>query len=97
MVAIAAIPAMPANTDALATFPWLHSFADSIDNSNDFVSRHTRILNTGPESFLDQRIAVTNAARLDLDLAPIPVAAREYLVQPILTVRQHAEPEQHAF
>ena len=53
MVAIATVPAVPADPDALATFPWLHSFAQKIDNSNDLMSRHTRILNTGPEPFFD--------------------------------------------
>ena len=70
MVAIAAVPAMPTNPDALAILPWLHAFADSIDDSDYFMSRHTRILNPGPESFLYQRIAMTNAARFDFDSHP---------------------------
>jgi hypothetical protein len=53
MVAIAAVAAVPANTHALASFPRFHSFAHGIDNSNDFVSRHTWIFNTRPVSFFD--------------------------------------------
>jgi hypothetical protein len=53
MVAITTVTPVPTDPDALATFPWLGSFADSIHNSDDFVSGHTRILNTGPEAFLD--------------------------------------------
>ena len=70
MIAITAVTAVPTNTDALASSPRLHPFADNIDDSNDLVSRHTRILDTGPESFFDQRIAVTNAARLHLEAHP---------------------------
>src|SRR5262249_51681352 len=43
MIAITAISAMPANADALASFPRLHPLADGINNTNDFMSRHTRI------------------------------------------------------
>jgi hypothetical protein len=53
MVAIAAVTAMPTNTNALAMCPRFHAFADSIDDSDYFMSRHTRILNPGPKSFLD--------------------------------------------
>src|SRR5262249_24344435 len=70
MIAIAAITAVPTNTDSLAVLPRLHTFADSIDNSDHLMSRHTRILDTGPESFFNQRIAVANAARLDLHAHP---------------------------
>src|SRR5438093_9323278 len=70
VIAIAAVAAVPANPDALASLPWLHAFAHSVNNSNHLVSRHTWILNTRPESFFDQRIAVTNSARIDLDPHP---------------------------
>src|ERR1700756_118319 len=53
MIAIAAIPAVPTNTDSLAVLPRLHPLAHAINDTNDFMSRHTRILDTGPESFLD--------------------------------------------
>ena len=53
MVAIAAIPAVPTNTDALAILPWFRLFADKLDNPNHLVSWHTRIFNTRPKSFLN--------------------------------------------
>jgi len=53
MIAIPAVAAVPTNPNPLASSPRLHAFANSINNSNDFVSRYTRILNTGPKSFLD--------------------------------------------
>src|ERR1700746_3816300 len=53
MIAIAAIPAVPTNTDSLAVLPRLHPLAHAINDTNNFMSRHTRILDTGPESFLD--------------------------------------------
>src|SRR5947208_16584928 len=74
MVAITTVTAVPADPDALATFPWLHSLAHKVDSSDDFVSGHTRILNTGPLAFLDQRIAVTNTTRLNL--VPHPARLR---------------------
>ena len=56
--------AMPAHADALAFFPWRDVVADRIDAPGDFVTRHTRILNSGPETFFDQHVAMANAARL---------------------------------
>ena len=53
MVAVSAVSTMPANPNPLTILPWLHSFTDKIDNSDDFMSRHTRILNTWPRSILD--------------------------------------------
>src|SRR5207247_3919013 len=70
MVAIAAIPAVPTNTDALAILPWFRLFADKLDNPNHLVSWHTRIFNTKPKSFLNQVITVTHAACINLDTHP---------------------------
>ena len=53
MIAITTVTAVPANSDALASFPRLYPLAHAIDDTNDFMSRHTRILNTGPKSFFD--------------------------------------------
>jgi hypothetical protein len=53
VIAITAVATVPPNADSLASFPRLHAFADSIDNSDYFMSWHTRILDTGPESFFD--------------------------------------------
>ena len=53
MIAITTVAAVPTDADTLAFFPRLHSFADSVDNSNHLVSRHTRILNTAPEALFN--------------------------------------------
>jgi hypothetical protein len=53
VIAITAVATVPANSDALASFPRLHPFADGINDTNYFMSRYTRILDTGPESFFD--------------------------------------------
>ena len=73
MIAITAVATVPADTGSLTVLPWLHPFAYSIHNSDDFMSRHTRVLDSGPEAFFDQRITVTNAARFNLDPHPAPL------------------------
>ena len=70
MIAITTVAAVPTDADTLAFFPRLHSFADSVDNSDHLVSRHTRILNTGPEAVFNQRVAMTNTARINFDPHP---------------------------
>jgi hypothetical protein len=44
---------VPANADALTSFPWLHPLAHAINNTNDFMARHAGILNAWPKSFFD--------------------------------------------
>jgi hypothetical protein len=41
------------------------------------MARHTRILNTWPEPFFDERIAVANTARLHLNAHPPPLRLRD--------------------
>jgi hypothetical protein len=53
MIAITAISTVPANADALASFPRLHPLAHGINDAYYFMSRHARILNTWPETFFD--------------------------------------------
>jgi len=53
VIAITAVAAVPANADALASFPRLYPLAHAINHTNDFMSGNTRILNTWPKSFLD--------------------------------------------
>jgi hypothetical protein len=53
MITITAISTVPANADALASFPRLHPLAHGINDTYYFVSRHARILNTWPETFFD--------------------------------------------
>jgi hypothetical protein len=56
--------AMPAYADALTFFPFRDVAAERIDTSRDFMTRHTRILEPGPQTLFDEHIAVANAARL---------------------------------
>src|SRR5207253_1864056 len=56
--------AMPAYADALTFLPFRDVAAERIDASRDFMTRHTRILEPGPQTLFDEHIAVANAARL---------------------------------
>src|SRR5438876_193237 len=78
VVAIAAMSAVPADADSLSSFPPRDGGTDRIDNSDDFVSRYPRILNPRPYPLFDQRIAVTNATRLDLDSHPSRLRLRNF-------------------
>src|SRR5262249_40054283 len=53
VIAITAVTTVPADADALASFPCLHPLPHGINDANDFLSRHTRILDTWPKSFFD--------------------------------------------
>jgi len=65
---------MPANSRALTNFPLRNSFADRVNDSDDLMPGHARILKPGPDSFLHNRVTVANAARLHFD--PHPIAWR---------------------
>ena len=58
--------AMPTYADALSLGPSSNVVTDRIDPSRDLVTRDTRILKPGPQTFFDQRVAMANAACLDL-------------------------------
>ena len=49
--------------------------ANGVHDANHFMAGHARILQAGPVTILDQRIAVADAAGLDLDSHP-PRAGR---------------------
>jgi hypothetical protein len=53
MIAITTVASVPTNADALPGFPRLHTFTHEIDNADHLVSRHTRILNSGPLALFD--------------------------------------------
>jgi hypothetical protein len=53
VIAITAIATVPANADALASFPRLHPLAHAINDTDDFMSWHARVLNTWPKPFLN--------------------------------------------
>jgi len=57
--------AVPADPGPLASRPTGNPFADRIDDSGDFMSRHPRVLDARPYSLLGHGIAVADAASLD--------------------------------
>src|SRR5437762_1656758 len=61
---------VPTYADTLPTFPRLHAITHKIDDSNDFMSRHTRLLDPWEQSFFHYRIAVANATRIDFHPHP---------------------------
>src|ERR1041384_4857129 len=60
------VSAMPAHADALSGRPSGNVVADWIDASSYFVTRHARILEPRPQTFLDKSLAVANAASIYL-------------------------------
>jgi hypothetical protein len=58
---------MPADAHALARLPFGYVRANRVDAPSDLVPRHARILDSRPESFFHQSIAVADAACFDLD------------------------------
>src|SRR6185503_13642888 len=65
-IAHEAVITMPTNTNTLAHGPCGDVVADGIDASGDFVPRHTRILESRPDTVFDQHIAVANTAGFNL-------------------------------
>jgi hypothetical protein len=59
--------AVPSDSDALAWFPVRNIGADSVDAAGDFVSGDAGILDSGPIAFLNQRVAVADAAGFDFN------------------------------
>jgi hypothetical protein len=58
---------MPSDADPLAGFPVGNVGADGVDVPGDFVSGNAWVLDTGPITFLHERIAGADAAGLDLN------------------------------
>src|SRR5262249_42765519 len=67
VVAGSIVAAAPADAHPLAGLPAAHAGADRVDDAGDLVARHARILDTGERAIDDPRVAMTDAARLDLD------------------------------
>src|SRR4030095_14565420 len=63
----AVMAAVPADTDALSLLPAGDTDAHFIEDADDFVPGHARILDTGPLAFLREHVAVTDATGRDLD------------------------------
>jgi hypothetical protein len=56
------MPTMPAHANSLTLIPNGDAAANRVDASRDFMTRHTRILNSGPQALFHKHIAVANAA-----------------------------------
>src|ERR1043166_911003 len=56
--------AVPADADALVSFPVRHVISQGIDAPRNFMSWHTWILQPRPQTVFDQDIAMANAARV---------------------------------
>ena len=64
-IAVTAMPAMPADPDAIADVPAEDIGADGVHDACDLMAGHTRVLDSGPEPILRQRVAVADPAGLD--------------------------------
>jgi hypothetical protein len=61
------LAAVPAYADALAFLPGGDAGADFVDDAGNFVTGNAGILDSGPETFDGEGVAVTDAAGLDFD------------------------------
>ena len=66
-VAHEAVAAVPADADAVARLPLRHLGAHRVDAPGDFVAGDARQREPGKRPPLHERVAVADAARLDLD------------------------------
>ena len=66
-VAVAAVPAMPADAGAVARLPLGDVRADRVDDAGDFVAGNARERDPGPESLDRQHVAVADPAGFDAD------------------------------
>src|SRR5215469_12189419 len=66
-LAFETVPAMPADADPLSLLPQRDIGADLVDASGNLVTWHARILNSWPQAFFYQHVAVADAARVHLD------------------------------
>jgi hypothetical protein len=65
-IAVTTVTAVPADSDSLAFCPSNNAWANSVNDSGDFMSRDPRVLNARPQSVLGHDIAVTDSASVDL-------------------------------
>src|SRR5205823_19333 len=63
----AVMTTVPADTDTLSLFPLGNTGAQLVDETDDFVSRNSRKLYSGPQALFRQRVAVANTASLYLN------------------------------
>src|SRR6185312_10051695 len=67
VLAASVVAAVPADADPLADLPAAHAGADRVDDAGDLVAGDARILEARELASDDERVAMTDAARLDLD------------------------------
>lgn len=65
--ATSTMSSVPSHTDPLAWFPLTHARTYRVDDPGNLMSRHTRILNSRPQTILGKNIAVTDPAGLHLN------------------------------
>jgi hypothetical protein len=61
------VATVPSHSYTLAGFPVGDVSTDGVDAAGNFVPRNARVLDAGPITFLDQRIAVADAAGFDFN------------------------------
>ena len=66
-MAVVAMAAVPAQTDALAGLEDRDLGANRVEHTGDLVAGNARVLDAGPYAQLGKRIAVANTAGLDTD------------------------------
>jgi len=62
-----AMSAVPSDTDALPHAPPADTRTELRNRADDFVARHTRVVKVRELTLFDDCVAVTHAARLDVD------------------------------
>src|SRR4030095_14986210 len=74
-LASAAVPAVPADSDAVALRPAFDSFSDFVQDARDLVPGHARIDDPGHEALFRENVAVADP--VGLDPAPPPPRSRD--------------------
>ena len=66
-VTLKTVAAVPSHSHPLAGLPQRNVGADRVDAPGNFVARHSRILNSRPEPFLYECVAVADTAGFHLE------------------------------
>jgi hypothetical protein len=61
------MPAIPPDPDPLTGLPRIYSRADGVDDACDLMAWYERVIDAREGTFLRPRVAVANAAGLNLD------------------------------
>ena len=95
-IAVAAMPAVPADSGALSHFPAEHARADGVDHAGDLVSWNARVSDAGARTFLGVLIAVADAAGLHLDAHRSGGGLAGFRDPPVEKLRGHSGLERRA-